>query len=156
MNTILHNLQPDETEHAPDTVIANFGANPGSPEYVRASTYSPERHNRCRVKENKLTLEIQSETATYETAAKQAGWRKVPHCQYVMRANDGKLYCGYHYTEARSEMLEKLDPRLFDDIGMDEGPDSQLWKGNLVKECSVKECPSFWHKLTNRLGSATD
>jgi hypothetical protein len=98
-----------------------------------------------------LSIEVEQTEATYENAAKRGGWKKAPHCQYVIRAEDGKLYCGYQYAEARSEMLEKLDPRQFEDIGMDAGPDSEIWKGNLVNECSVKECPSFWQKLSNKL-----
>jgi hypothetical protein len=98
-----------------------------------------------------MAMEIQTEMADYEAQAKRGGWKKMPQCEFVMRGTDGKLYCTYYYNQARAEMQEKLDPRLVEDIGLDQGPESDIWKGNLVRECSVKECPSLSHKLANKL-----
>ena len=100
-----------------------------------------------------MSNEIQTEAIDYERAAKESGWKRVPNCKFVKLGEGGKLYCSYYYNEARDEMLDELGPQLFDDIGMDRGLDAEVWKGNLVRGCSVKECPNFSARLMNRLRS---
>ena len=100
-----------------------------------------------------MSQEIHTEENEYEQAARDGGWKKAPHCKFVIMGQDGKLYCSFHYNEARSEILERLGSQTFEDIGLNDAPDSEVGKGNLVTGCSVEECPSFSSRFVNRLRS---
>ena len=62
--------------------------------------------------------------------AKNAGWRQIPECGYVIKGKDQKLHCTYKYDSERLVLSKAVSA-----YAVDESNDE------IVKECSVKFCP---------------
>lgn len=66
--------------------------------------------------------------------ARDAGWKQIPECGYVIKGKDRKLHCTYKYNSERLILSKAISAHEVDES--DDG---------VVKECSVKFCPFKIH-----------
>jgi hypothetical protein len=85
--------------------------------------------------------------AAQQLSVELNGWKKTPRCSFLIKSKDGKLYCSYDYDLLREEIGSSTTGAVFDDIGLNQSYDEALSMGNITKECSPKECPSFMRRL---------
>jgi len=65
-----------------------------------------------------------------EELARNAGWKQIPECGYVIKGKDQKLRCTYRYDSERLILSKAVSARVVEES-----------RDDTVKECSVKYCP---------------
>jgi hypothetical protein len=86
-----------------------------------------------------------------EKTAMQTGWKKQPQCHFVLQGRDGKMYCAYDYEQLRATASKVSELDLQSDSGLPQDYCEALSIGEIVKECTVKECPSLVQRIRNKL-----
>ena len=87
----------------------------------------------------------------FSELAKEAGWKELPKCPFLLVGAHDRLYCAYDYESLRSE-LRVLGDQILDDIGLNQGYSSALERELIRRGCSVKECPRLSHQKRNVAG----
>ena len=86
-----------------------------------------------------------------ERTLEQTGWKRIPKCHFLLQSMNGKLYCEHDYDQFQQQVRESTVPEIFNDIGLNQSYREAMSKGEVVKECSTKECPILRRRLLNRI-----